>query len=128
MAEYSSPAGQAGPPPQGQGQTTEGQAPNSPQNADTIAPDIIVEEGSLGFRTRARYIAGQAYTSGLSAQDYQKLNRGRKISGVLPYERPAFGTSPNDVVYYFIRDLDDNFLKSGKVNYTFIDEGNNIRV
>ena len=128
MAEYSSPAGQAGPPPQGQGQTTEGQAPNSPQNADTIAPDIIVEEGSLGIRTRARYIAGQAYTSGLSAQDYQKLNTGRKISGVLPYERPAFGTSPNDVVYYFIRDLDDNFLKSGKVNYTFIDEGNNIRV
>ena len=69
-----------------------------------------------------------AYTSGLSAQDYQKLNRGRKISGVLPYERPFFGTSPNDVVYYFIRDLDNNFLKSGKVNYTFIDESNNIKV
>ena len=97
MAETYSPAGGQGPPTQGQ--TTEGQS-NAPQNADASA-DIIIEEGSLGFRTRARYIAGQAYTSGLSAQDYQKLNRGRKISGVLPYERPAFGTSPNDVVYYF---------------------------
>ena len=83
MAETYSPAGGQGPPTQGQGQTTVGGAPagqpNAPQNVDT-PQDIIVEEGSLGFRTRARYIAGQAYTSGLSAQDYQKLKQLLKLN------------------------------------------------